>query len=355
MASTGAGLLSRGGQVGLRAHRCRPQPTRHHPAAGTDHGDGGEGHGGTSGEPGDDPLVLFSALAGRCRGQGSPQVLSPHGDLSGAGRPGQGVLGGQTVDQCRNFRRHRRRQPWQWPLLVRHGNRQRLAVERELAGKALEGHDTQRVKIGRGRGGFTRNPFGCQVGGCSDQHPRAGEWRAACRLGDPEVGDLHLPALADQQVPRLDIAVHQASGMRGLQGGGGLSDEAHRSRRIKRSLVQQPGQRWPVDQFQHQVGRIRCSDLLVVVYRRDARMGQQPGIPGLGSEPGQAFLMSGIAGPQQLHRHRPAQHEVGGPPDLTHRACGDTVVQPVPPLKQQSGRYRNAGHCPHGGLMPRPR
>ena len=282
-------------------------------------------------------------------------MLSPPGDLCGAGRPGQGVLSGQAGDQRRNFRRHRRRQPWQWLLLVRHGNRQRLAVERELAGKALEGHDAQRVKIGRGLSGRTRNAFGRQVGGCSDQHPRLGEWRAACRLGDPEVGDLHLPALADQQVPRLDIAVHQASRMRGLQGGGGLSDQAHRARRIKRSIVQQPGQRWPVDQFHHQVGRIRCSDLAVVVYRRDARMGQQPRIPGLGTEPGQAFLMSGVSGAQQLHRHRPIQHEVGSSPDLAHRACGDTVAQPIPPLEQQSGRYRDAGPCPcpHGQLMPR--
>jgi hypothetical protein len=61
----------------------------------------------------------------------------------------------------------------------------------------------------------------------------------------------------------------------------------------------------------------------------------------LGTEPGKAFLMFGISGLQQLHRHRPLQHEVCGPPDLAHPAPGDTVVQPVPAPEHPSGRYHH--------------
>jgi hypothetical protein len=246
-------------------------PAPDYPASGSDR-DRGKCQGGTSGTPGEDALVLFPALAGGCRGQGSPQLLSPLGDLPGAGRSGHGVLGRQVGDQRGNSGRHRRRQWRQWLLLVRHGNRQGFAIEREPAGKALEGYDAQRIKVGRRCGGRTGGPFRRQVRCCSHQHPWAGEWRGTRRMGNPEVGDLHLPALADQQVPRLDIAMDQARRMRGLQGPGDLSDQAHRSRRIYRSLIQQSGQRRPVDQFHHQVGRMRRSGVVVVIYRRDARV-----------------------------------------------------------------------------------
>jgi hypothetical protein len=319
---------------------------RHCPAC---YGDRGGCQGGASGEPGKAP-VLFPVLAGGCRGQGSPQVLSPLGDLPGAGRSCQGVFGRQVGDQRGNFRRHRRRQRRQRLLLVRQCNRQGFPVEREPAGKALEGHDAQRIQVGRGHSGRTRDPFRRQVPWCSDQHSWAGEWRGSRRMGNPEVGDLHLPALADQQIPRLDVAVHQASRMCGLQGPGCLGDQAHRPGWVYRSLIQQPGQRRPVDQFHDQVGRI---GLAVVIYLRDTRMRQRARMPGLGTEPGQVLPMFGISGPQQLHRHRPVQHEVCGTPNLAHPARGDTVVQPVSALKQQSGRYwdgiryhHNGGHYP---------
>jgi hypothetical protein len=46
-------------------------------------------------------------------------------------------------------------------------------------------------------------------------------------MGDPEVSDLHPPALAQQQVGRLDIAVHQTHRMRRRQPGGRLRHHVH--------------------------------------------------------------------------------------------------------------------------------
>jgi hypothetical protein len=93
-------------------------------------------------------------------------------------------------------------------------------------------------------------------------------------MGDPEISDLHLPALADQQVPRLDIAVYQAGRVRGLQCSRGLGDQVHRSRWIHRPLIEKPGQRRPVDQFHHQIGRKWRVGLVVVVHVRDTRVRQ---------------------------------------------------------------------------------
>jgi hypothetical protein len=150
------------------------------------------------------------------------------------------------------------------------------------------------------------------------------------RLGNTEISDLQLPDPADQQVARFDVAVNKASGMRGLQRCGGLSDQAHRVRGSQRSLVKQPGNRRPVDQFHHQVGRMGRLGPAVVVDPRDTRMRQRRRVPGLRAEPDQVLLVDGISGPQQLYRDLPAKRRIGGAPDLAHPASSDETVQSIP-------------------------
>jgi hypothetical protein len=60
---------------------------------------------------------------------------------------------------------------------------------------------------------------------------------------DPEVGDLHHSVAADQQISGLDVTVHQARPVRGLQPGGDLGDHIHHAGRIQRHAGQHPGQR----------------------------------------------------------------------------------------------------------------
>ena len=52
-----------------------------------------------------------------------------------------------------------------------------------------------------------------------------GERHLVGDAGDAEVGDLDPAVGRDQQVARLDVAVHEAGGVRGLQGGRGLGDD----------------------------------------------------------------------------------------------------------------------------------
>jgi hypothetical protein len=148
--------------------------------------------------------------------------------------------------------------------------------------------------------------------------------------GNPEIGDLQLPGPADQQVAWLDVAVYQAGRMRGLQGFGGLGYQAHRVPGSQRSPVKQPGKRWPVDQFHHQVGGMPRLGPDVVIDLRDTGMRQRRRMPGLRAEPVQVLLLDGIPGPQQLYRDRPAKRHVGCAPDLAHPARGDTLVQSIP-------------------------
>ena len=160
-------------------------------------------------------------------------------------------------------------------------------------------------------------------------------------MGDPEVGDLHLAGRADQQVPGLDVPVHQARRVRRLQARGGLGEHVHGVGGSQRPGRQHTRQGRPVHQLHHQVRRSRRAVLAVVVDLRDARMGHRPGVPGLGPEPGQHLRVLGVLRPQQLDRHRPAQHEIRRPPDLAHPAVGHTALQAVAARKNDAGWGHN--------------
>jgi len=47
-------------------------------------------------------------------------------------------------------------------------------------------------------------------------------------LGDAKIGDLHLPLLADDDILRLDIAMHQPDPVRGIQAIGNTFAHIHR-------------------------------------------------------------------------------------------------------------------------------
>jgi len=170
-------------------------------------------------------------------------------------------------------------------------------------------------------------------------------------MGNPEVSDLHLPVPADQQVAWLDIPVHQAGRMRGLQRSRGLREQVQGPRWAHRPLFQQLGQRRPVDQFHHQVRSDRRIGLVVVIDLRDARMRQRARVPCFGPEPGQLQPARTVPVAQQLHRHRPVQDKIRGPPDLTHPARSDTFVQPVPSPEQKPWRCLSTSHYYHNGCQ----
>ncbi len=98
-----------------------------------------------------------------------------------------------------------------------------LLLERDLAGEHLVEqapggvHVRARVDalaLELFRGGVVERPD-------ERAHPRAPG--AARRLGEAEVGEVDLLAIAlarEQDVGRLDVAVHESVGVRGIEGGG---------------------------------------------------------------------------------------------------------------------------------------
>jgi len=158
--------------------------------------------------------------------------------------------------------------------------------------------------------------------------------------------------IAEQHVGRFDVAVHQPGRVCRGQGRGHLGDHVHRGSWIQRAAVEDPGQRRPVHQFQHQVGHPRRAGLTVVVDLRDARVGQRPGVPRLGAEPGQCLRMARVPLLEKFHCHEAVQHLVPGPPYLTHGAGGDPAFQPVT-AREEHSRERHRAHTlpasPAGG------
>jgi hypothetical protein len=157
----------------------------------------------------------------------------------------------------------------------------------------------------------------------------------ADRRRDAEIGDLGGAARGDDQVAGLDVAVHDAGLVRGVERPGRLADDVQGGvGREPARPGQDRGQRLAVHQFHDQVGAAELRRLTVVVDPRDARMGQAGRVPGLGPEPGQEGLVAGPPGRQQLDRDGPVEQIILAAPHLAHAAGRDAVGQPVPAGQQ---------------------
>ena len=186
-------------------------------------------------------------------------------------------------------------------------------------------------------------------------HPGLGDGGGAHGLGDPEVGELHLPGGRDEDVARLDVPVHQADGVRGVEGAAGLFEHVEGVPHRQRALAgQHVGQRLAHHQLHDQVGQRAAGggvvDLAVVVDRGDPGVGDACGDLGLGPEPFDELGVGGELGLEHLDRHVPVQDGVVGLPDLTHPAGGDEAQQAVAVGQQCTGVQT---HCPPPRSAPR--
>ncbi len=147
------------------------------------------------------------------------------------------------------------------------------AREGENAGQQLVENDTRGVQVGRGSRGLAAKQLGRHVAGRPDGGPRFGQ-TAGVDSSDSEVGDLELPVCADEDVARLDVAMHDAVRVRATEGleklpnqGAGLTD-AHPG------CPHVLGKRDPGHVFHDDVRRPLL--LAAVVDRHDARVGHAP-------------------------------------------------------------------------------
>ncbi len=184
------------------------------------------------------------------------------------------------------------------------GHRERAVTGMRLrAGEHLEQHYPTRVHIGARVGDAARDLLGGEVRGRADEHPGPGVADPRRGPRQPEVGDLHRAALAEQDVLRLDVAVDDPALVRSGQTGQDAVDDIEGLARAEpAALAQQLPQRPAGDVLHDQVEQTAVGAL--IVDRDDVRAGQAGHGPRLAGEPPHEFLVAGQLGVGDLQRHR---------------------------------------------------
>ena len=156
---------------------------------------------------------------------------------------------------------------------------------------------------------------------------------ASTALAMPKSVSFTCPGRRDEDVAGLDVAVHQACGVRDLQGAAGLLEHVQRvAQRQPAGALEHGVQRLAVDEFHHQVRGAALAvhvGLAVVVDAGDARMVEHRDRACLGAEPFDELGVLGVLGLEHLDRDAAAQPGVDAFPDLAHAAGGDQPLQPV--------------------------
>ncbi len=149
-------------------------------------------------------------------------------------------------------------------------------------------------------------------------------------MGDSEVDQIGEVIRCEQDILRLDVAVHQAARVRGVQRSRHLRDDRGGPARVewtvRPQLVLEAG---ALDQSHVDVQD--SVDVSEVVHRDDVWLLQSRRHPRLAPE---ALLEARVCGhlrPQHLDRHRPVLDGVVGAIHLTHAADTDQRIQLVGP------------------------
>lgn len=211
-------------------------------------------------------------------------------------------------------------------------------------GRALHGRVQRRAEredVRRGRGILPPRHLGREVGGGTGEKPGRRHRDVADRPRDAEIGDLH-GAVADQQVRRLHVPVHDPGGMRGGQRGGGLrADVGHLMRRQRAPARDLGGQTRRGHVLHHQprlavlLGHIEDGDgVRMVQPGGDAALAHGTLLRILRLLPGETRRQQ-----QLLDRDHPLQSLVGGAPHHAHRAGADPLGQPIPSSDQPVRRH----------------
>ena len=149
-------------------------------------------------------------------------------------------------------------------------------------------------------------------------------------MRDAEVHQIGEVVGGEQHVLRLDVAVHQAVGVRVVERRGDLANDRHRPpRRQRTDMPQQRRQAVALDQPHVDVEH--AVDLAEVVHRDDVRL-LQPGRDfRLPAEPLLEAVVGGHLGAQQLDRDHALAGGVVGAVHLAHAAHPDHRLQLVGP------------------------
>ena len=147
--------------------------------------------------------------------------------------------------------------------------------------------------------------------------------------GQAEVGDAEPALVVEQEVGRLDVAVHECRGGGRSRGPRRLQpDEGGLRRREPVALVEQVAQAAAAQVLEHEERSVVV--LAPVEDPHDVRVVQAGGGLGLGPEPAQEGLVLGQRRVQHLHRHPAAQHHVVGHEHVGRGTRSHGREEPVP-------------------------
>ena len=146
-------------------------------------------------------------------------------------------------------------------------------------------------------------------------------------LGEAEVEHLRLAPPRDENIRRLDVAMHDAAGVRSLERVGDFQAEIEHAlerQRARRDLVLQ---RLAVEQLHHD--EVLAVVLADVVDRADVRMVQRRGDARLAPEAFERLGVRGQIARQELQRDLTAEPDVFRAVDDAHAAAADAFENPV--------------------------
>ena len=159
-----------------------------------------------------------------------------------------------------------------------------------------------------------------------------------------EVEDLHLAVAGQEEVVGLEVAVHDAAGVRGGEPGRDLRGDLERLARRQRAADQALAQRLAVEQLHRGEGDLAV--LAEIEDRQDVRMRERRDRLGLALEARQRVGVGGEMRRQDLDRHLAVELGVAGAEDLAHPALaelGDDLVGAEPGSDHRVARSWRAG------------
>ncbi len=149
--------------------------------------------------------------------------------------------------------------------------------------------------------------------------------RRVHRPGDAEVGDLHLTVGADEDVGRLDVAVHHAAAVGEAERGGDLAGDLRGLHRADVAVgPQDVGERAALHVLhRHEVG---VGVLAPVVHADDVGVVEVGRRLRLAAEALDEVRVDGELGEQHLDRHRPVEQQVARQEHVGHAAAPDALL-----------------------------
>ena len=211
------------------------------------------------------------------------------------------------------------------------------------SGERFVQDEADRVQVARRRDLAPGELLGRHVAGAPHRLAVARQGRLAARgdLGDAEVAD-HRTVGQQEDVPRLDVAVHDATAVDGLERGEHVARHPHGLPRRQRAAAQALGERLRVEVVHHVVGEagrfagaVHGDQVGVADAGEDLRFADEA----LGGDGG------GAVGAEDLDGHAPAQLHVAADEDHAHPAAGQLALDLVvrgqrSPQSLQQRRHR---------------